>query len=315
MLGKVLVTGGAGFIGSHVVDRLVSTEYEILVIDNLFTGKIENLQPHIKKGRINFLRGDIRDGSFVQDSVQGVDAIIHLAAIASVPFSVENPVLTNEVNVNGTLNLLRAAVKNDVKKFLFVSSCAVYGDPKYLPIDEKHSLQPLSPYAASKVAVEYYCRAFTRTYGLETVILRLFNVYGSRQREDDSYSGVITVFMKKLIREEPLTVYGDGEQTRDFVHVNDVSEAVLLALEHKSGDNEVFNVGSGRETSVNRLAELLIKISGRKPEVVYEEARPGDVKRSCADIGKIRKVLGFKPKNSLEFGLERLFLEVKGKAT
>jgi len=312
---KVLVTGGAGFIGSHLVDRLVRTKHEVSVVDNLFTGKIGNLQSHIESGKINFLRGDVRDENFVQDSVRGVDAIIHLAAIASVPFSVEKPVLTNEVNVNGTVNLLRAAVKNDVKKFLLISSCAVYGDPKYLPVDEKHPLQPLSPYAASKVAAEYYCKAFTRTYGLKTVILRLFNVYGSRQRGENSYSGVITVFIKNLIRGKPLTVYGDGEQTRDFIHVKDVSEAALLALEHEKVNNEIFNVGSGRETSVNRLAELLIKIYGEKVKVVYEKPRRGDIKRSYADIRKIRKVLGFKPKTSLESGLEELFLEIKGEVT
>lgn len=315
MFTKVLVTGGAGFIGSHLVDRLVRMKHEVSVVDNLFTGKIGNLQSHIESGKINFLRGDVRDENFVQDSVRGVDAIIHLAAIASVPFSVEKPVLTNEVNVNGTVNLLRAAVKNDVKKFLLISSCAVYGDPKYLPVDEKHPLQPLSPYAASKVAAEYYCKAFTRTYGLKTVILRLFNVYGSRQRGENSYSGVITVFIKNLIRGKPLTVYGDGEQTRDFIHVKDVSEAALLALEHEKVNNEIFNVGSGRETSVNRLAELLIKIYGEKVKVVYEKPRRGDIKRSYADIRKIRKVLGFKPKTSLESGLEELFLEIKGEVT
>lgn len=245
---KVLVTGGAGFIGSHLVDRLAKTRYEILVVDNLFIGKIENLLPHIAKGRIKFLRGDIRDKKFIYNLVKGgIDAIIHLAAIASVPYSIKNPVLTNDVNVDGTLNLLRASVKNNVEKFLFVSSCAVYGDPEYLPVDEKHPLHPLSPYAASKIVAEHYCRTFNKTYGLKTVILRPFNVYGSRQREEDSYCGVITTFMKNLIYGKSLTIYGDGEQTRDFIHVEDISEAFLLALKKEKISSETFNVGSGRD--------------------------------------------------------------------
>ncbi len=312
---RVLVTGGAGFIGSHLADKLVKMQCEVSVVDNLYTGKVENLQLHLEDGKTEFFKGDIRDGKLVNKLVRSVNAVVHLAAISSMPVSVKDPVLTNDVNVNGTLNLLNACVNANVQKLIFISSCAVYGEPSCLPINEKHLAQPLSPYAASKVAAEAYCKAFSEVYGLETVVLRLFNVYGSRQREEDTYSGVITKFVNNLIYGKPLVVYGDGNQTRDFVYVEDVAEAVWLALERGNANGEAFNIGSGRPTSINELARLLIEIFGVEAQIVYEKARVGDLKQSYADIAKAEKALGYKPKMALEHGLGSLMVELKGKAS
>lgn len=306
------MTGGAGFIGSHLVDELVKMGYEVSVIDDLSTGEVENLQCHLD-GEVKFFKGDIRDGRLVDELVGGVDAVIHLAAISSVSFSVENPVLTNDVNVNGTLNLLNACVNAGVQRFIFISSCAVYGEPCYLPVNEKHPVKPLSPYAASKVAAEEHCEVFRKAYGLDTVVLRLFNVYGSRQRREDTYSGVITRFAANLVYGKPLLIYGDGSQTRDFIHVGDVVEAVRLVLESGDVAGETFNVGSGKPTSINELAKLLTEGSGGGVEMVYEKRRIGDLEQSYADIGKAEKALGYKPRLALERGLRSLMFEFKEK--
>jgi UDP-glucose 4-epimerase len=311
---RVLVTGGAGFIGSHVVDRLVRMQREVLVIDDLSSGKIENLGSHVALGKVRFFEGDIRDGELVSKLVRGVDAVVHLAAAVSVPFSVENPVLTNDVNVNGTLNLLNACVSADVQRFVLISSCAVYGEPCYLPINEEHPTLPLSPYAASKLAAEAYRIGFGKVHGLDPVVLRLFNVYGSRQREDDAYSGVITKFVNHLIHGKPLVIYGDGAQTRDFVHVENVVEAVLLALENEKAVGETFNVGSGKPTSINELAKLVSEAFGVDAEIIYEKPRAGDLRHSYACISKAEKALGFEPTMSLELGLRSLIRECKEKS-
>ncbi|PIX31538.1 NAD-dependent dehydratase, partial [Candidatus Bathyarchaeota archaeon CG_4_8_14_3_um_filter_42_8] len=208
-LTKVLVTGGAGFIGSHVVDKLVGAGYGVRVIDDLSEGKLSNIEGHLKNGRVCFFEGDIRDAELVRKYVQDVDAVVHLAAVISVPFSIENPSLTFDVNMNGTLNLLKACTEAKVKRFVFVSSCSVYGEPDYLPIDEKHPTSPKSPYASSKLAGEAYCRVFQQKHGLKTSILRLFNVYGPRQKSGD-YSGVINQFAQRVKRRLPLVIFGDG---------------------------------------------------------------------------------------------------------
>lgn len=297
------------------MDKLVKMRREVSVIDNLFTGKVENLQSNLKDGKIKFFKGDIRDGKLVNELVKSADAVVHLAAISSVPFSVENPVLTNDVNVNGTLNLLKACRESNVKKFVFISSCSVYGEPQYLPVNEEHPTQPLSPYAASKVAAEAYCKAFREAYGLDTVVLRLFNVYGTRQREEDMYSGVITKFANNLTRGKPLMIYGDGNQTRDFIDVEDVVEAVWLTLESENAAGETFNVGSGKATSINELAKLLAEIFGVEAEVIHGKPRAGDLKQSYADIAKAEESLGYKPKIDLEHGLRSLMFELKGKVS
>ena len=303
---RVLITGGAGFIGSHVADKLVAEGCEVLVLDNLSTGLAENLQHHLDIGKVSLFRGDIRDEGLVNGVVKEVDAIVHLAAITNVPNSVIHPVLTNEVNVGGTLNLLRASLDGDVKRFLLVSSCAVYGEPHYVPVDEEHPTDPLSPYAASKLAAEYYCRVFRHSYGLKTEVLRPFNVYGPRQRREDAYSGVITRFVDNLFCGKPLVVYGDGSQTRDFVHVYDVAEAVWLALSVDGAVGQVLNVGYGESVKVGELAKMFGEFAGAQVEIVYEEPRPGDLKHSQADVTKAKKILGYNPKIPLAEGLRNL---------
>ena len=305
---EVLVTGGAGFIGSHVVDLLVERGYGVRVLDNLSTGRLENIEGHLDGDQVSFVQGDVRDVGLVRKSVQGVDALIHLAAVTSVPFSVENPDFTFEVNVGGTLNLLSSCVKEKVGKFVFVSSCAVYGEPRFLPVSEEHPTKPISPYAESKLAGEKYCMGFQERGLLRSVALRFFNVYGVRQVVND-YCGVIAKFIERGRRGLPLMVYGDGSQTRDFVNVRDVAAAVLGAMECGDAEGEILNVGFGKPTSVNALAETVSACLGRKLEVLYGEARLGDVKHSYADISKAENLIGYKPGVTLKNGLRGLLAD------
>lgn len=303
---SILVTGGAGFIGSHLVDRLLKDGFNVTVLDDLSTGKLDNLAGHKDEENFYFIRGDIRDSDLVKRALKDVDAVFHEAALVSVSRSVKAPILTNEVNVTGTLNLLKACLDSDVKRFIFSSSTAIYGDTKTLPISEDAVPQPISPYAVSKLAAENYTRVFYEVYGLETVCLRYFNVYGPRQ-EYGPYSGVITIFINRLKQGKPPIVYGDGEQTRDFVEVQDVVEANLLALKKKDAVGQIINIATGLPTTVNQLAKLLQEIMGRtelKP--VHAEPRLGDIRYNYADIGRARKILGYKPKVSLKAGLTRL---------
>jgi UDP-glucose 4-epimerase len=310
---RVLVTGGAGFIGSHVVDRLVDRGYGVRVIDSLSTGKLENLKGHLNDGAVSFVKGDIRDAKLVTKCVRGVDAVIHLAAMTSVPFSIENPDLTFAVNVRGIINLLSSCAKQKVGKFVFVSSCAVYGEPESLPITEEHPTKPMSPYAESKLAGEKYCLGFHEKGLLRSVVLRLFNVYGVRQVMND-YCGVIAAFIDRVRRGLPLVVYGDGMQTRDFANVNDVADAVLSSVEKESSEGKVFNVGFGVPTSINDLAKAVMECAGLNLEVVHEEPRLGDIKHSYADNSKAEELLGYKPTVSLKDGLRTLLAEKQARA-
>ena len=306
-LEKVLVTGGAGFIGSHLVDKLVNDGYEVTVLDNLSTGNLENIKAHLNRASFRFVKGDIRDIQTIRAASKNAKSIFHLAAITSVPFSIENPEITMEVNLNGTKNLLENAALNRVEQFIYVSSCAVYGNPVYLPVDEKHPTNPKSPYGASKLRAEQECIKFGEKCGFRTTILRLFNVYGPRQRCGD-YGGVMAQFINKLRNNEPPIIYGDGSQTRDFIHINDVIKAFILALKDKNtSGGSIFNIASGKPTSINELAQVLIDLLGSKqvkPE--HLKARRGDIKYSYADIKKAQTTLGFKPKISLKEGLSTL---------
>jgi UDP-glucose 4-epimerase len=302
---KVLVTGGAGFIGSHLVDRLVKEDYPVKVIDNLSSGKIENIQHHIDTNKVEFIKGDIRDATLVNKSVDGVGFVLHLAAIISVPFSMENPDLTFDVNTQGTHNLLLAAAEKSVEKFVFISSCAVYGDPEVNPVTEDIKTNPISPYAESKLIGERYCLSFNQSNQLKTVVLRFFNVYGPRQSMN-AYSGVITIFINKVKQKEPLTIYGDGSQTRDFVNVRDIVDGILASMKTNKTDGEVFNIGSGKPTSINDLAKAVLELGNVDLEIKYEKYRTGDIKHSFADITKARKLLCYEPKVSLRDGLREL---------
>jgi len=308
-LPKALVTGGAGFIGSHLVDKLMEKEFEVVVLDNFSTGNLENLRSHIGKENFRIIKGDIRNKADVKKAAKDVDYIFHLAAIISVELSIKNPLLVNEVNVCGTLNILEESLKLNLKRFVYLSSCAVYGNPAYLPIDEEHPTKPLSPYGVSKLTAEHYCMVFYRIYGVQTVCLRLFNVYGPRQ-SSGPYSGVITKFIDRLKCGKPPIIYGDGEQTRDFIFVGDVVDACLHAISCRNCVGEAINVGSGMETSINELARIISGLFGmRKIKPVYTKPRIGEVRRSCADISKAEKLLGLKPRISLKEGLRKLVAE------
>ena len=303
---SVLVTGGAGFIGSHIVDRLLSDGFEVTVIDNLSTGQLENVAHYQSRKDFHFIKGDIRNFDLVKNTLRNVDAVFHEAALVGMAYSVEDPILVNEVNVTGTLNLLKASVDSDVKRFVYASSAAVYGKTETLPHHENLTPQPISPYGASKLAAENYARAFSDVYGLETVCLRYFNVYGPRQTYGP-YSGVITIFINRLLGNQPPIIYGDGEQTRDFIDVQDIVNANMLGLTKNGAVGEVFNVATGVVTTVNQLANMLQKIIGKtslKP--IYMNKRLGEIRHSCTNVSKARRLLGFDSKISLTDGLAKL---------
>ena len=302
---RVLVTGGAGFIGSHLVDRLIEEGYDVRVIDSLYSGKLENIENHIKNCKVDFVKGDIRDASIVKKSLVGVEAVFHLAALISVPFSISNPELTLDVNLAGTLNLLNACSEKNVGKFVFVSSCAVFGDTKILPVNENASTNPISPYAESKLLAEQDCLNFQQKGLLQSVVLRFFNVYGPRQGMND-YSGVITRFINRAKQKQSLTIYGDGSQTRDFVNVHDIVQALYACMKNNSANGEVFNIGSGKPTSITELAKTVLELTGQDIEIRYELARAGDIKDSYADISKAKRLLNYEPKVTLKQGLKAL---------
>ncbi|MGQ9506356.1 MAG: SDR family oxidoreductase [Candidatus Bathycorpusculaceae bacterium] len=305
-MSKVLVTGGAGFIGSHLVDKLLLEGYEVTVLDDLSSGKTENI--NLKDAKLHFVKGDVRDEAVVRKALKNVDLVFHLAAIIDVAFSIKEPLLVNNVNVDGSLNVLNQSARHHVEKFIFASSCAVYGEHLHIPIDEEHPTNPLSPYAASKLATEKYCDVFSKVYGLEIVCMRFFNVYGSRQ-ESGSYGSVINNFINRLKQGKPPIIFGDGTQTRDFVYIDDVVDALFKAIHFRGGISEKINIGSGRETSIKELAEILIKKFGLKDlRPIYDKSRPYDIKRSCANIQKARRLLGYEPHVSLEDGLDRLLI-------
>jgi nucleoside-diphosphate-sugar epimerase len=298
-----LVTGGAGFIGSHIVEALVTRGKRVRVIDNLSTGKRENLQ-HLMN-EIEFIEGDLRDQEVSARAVGGVDFIMHQAAIPSVPRSIKDPKDTTENNLNGTLHLLLAARDAGVKRVVYASSSSVYGDSPTLPKSEDFPPAPLSPYAAAKLAGEYYCRVFSQVYGLETVSLRYFNIFGPRQDPLSLYAAVIPIFISAALTKKPLVVYGDGEQTRDFSFVANVVQANLLACEAEGIAGETLNVGGGAQTSLNQLIKELQAIVNTDLHVEYADPRPGDVKHSLASVEKMKKLMGYECAVPFGEGLRR----------
>jgi UDP-glucose 4-epimerase len=302
---NVLVTGGAGFIGSHLVLALLQKGYRVTVFDNLTTGKLENLNNATKNPNFTFIKGEIRNPTQLQLAFKNIQATVHLAAQIDVTASVKNPIETHEINTTGTLNVLQAATENHVEKFVFASSTAVYGNNAKMPVTEDTPLMPLSPYAASKAASEAYVNAYANCYNLCATTLRFFNVYGAGN-EKNPYSGVITKFMTKAQKDKPLTIEGDGEQTRDFIHVSDVVSAVLLALEKKNLKGETFNVCTGVPVSVNQLVDAVRAVSGKRLHVIHGPARVGDIRESYGDTSKSIAKLGFKSKVSLTQGLKMM---------
>ena len=303
---KVLVVGGAGFVGSHIVDRLVSEGVEVTVLDNLFAGNMENLARHEGNPNFHFIKGDVRNLELVKNLVKDVEAVFNEAAIVSVPRSIENPLLTNEVNTCGTLNLLKACVDSGIKRYVQASSASVYGETQKPPIREDTATNPLSPYAVAELASEGYTQAFYRCYGLETVALRYFNVYGPRQVMN-AYSGVIMIFLNRLTQNAQPTIYGDGKQTRDFVYVEDVVQANMLALTTQKATGQVFNIATGKPQTINQLLKnLQTKLNKQNLRAIHKPARKGDIQHSYASIEKAEKTLGYKPKYSLTIGLNKL---------
>lgn len=298
-----LVTGGAGFIGSHLVEELLKRGHRVRVIDNFLTGKRENLASFADK--IELLEADIRDSRACTQAVRGVNYVLHQAALPSVSRSIEDPLLVTEINVGGTLNLLIASAEAKIKRFVFASSTAVYGDDPHLPKIEEREGNPLSPYALSKLAAEKYCQIFSRIYGLSTICLRYFNVFGPRQDPFSPYAAVIPNFIMKFLRGEQPPIFGDGEQSRDFVYVLDVVEANLLASQAEDVSGEIFNIARGVGITVNSLAAQIKEILRTPLGISYEKSRPGEIRYSFADISKARKMLKYNPKFSLREGLEK----------
>jgi len=306
---RILVTGGAGFIGSHLVDRLLNEGFEVTIIDDLSTGNLENIAQHQDRDKFHFIKGDIRDLTLVKETMKDIDAVFHEAALASVTISVQNPILTNDVNVTGTMNLLKAASDLHVKRFIWASSAAIYGNTPSPKKREDMTPNPTSPYGVSKLAAENYVRLFHKVYGLETVSLRYFNVYGPRQRFDiqSAYGGAITIFTNRLLRNMSPVIYGDGEQTRDFVYIEEVVKANMLALNNKKAAGEAFNIGTGTPVSINQIAETLKEALNReKLKNIYTDPRPTDVRHGYADIGKAKRILGYNPIFSIKEGINEL---------
>lgn len=296
---NVVVTGGAGFIGSNLAEELIK-KHEVTVIDNLSTGKIDNLDTIIDK--INFINGSITDLQLLKEAFSNVDTVFHEAAIPSVQRSVDNPLASNEANVDGTLKVLIAAKECNVRKVVYASSSSAYGDTPVLPKREDMTPNPRSPYAVSKLTGEYYCRVFSDVYGLKTACLRYFNVYGPRQDPMSQYAAVIPRFITRILAHESPVIYGDGKQTRDFTFVKDVVKANILAMR---GDSEgVFNIACAKRVSLNDLADKIMAITGINVDPIYEMARPGDVRDSLADISSAQAKLGYEPDFNLDSGLE-----------
>ena len=301
---KALVTGGAGFIGSHIVDRLLDDGHEVTVFDDFSTGKNENLPDH---DRLVVIEGDIRDYDALLNNMVGVEHVFHQAAIASVPKTIDDPIGSNAVNYQGTLHVLEAARNSGVQKVVFASSAAVYGDEPTLPKVETMLPVTLSPYAVDKLASEHACRIYHQLYGLETVCLRYFNVFGPRQDPSSPYSGVISIFADRLDQGLTPTVYGDGEQTRDYIFVSDVVEANMKAIANSAATGEVFNIATGNKTTLNQLLQTMCDLKGVDVAADYQQMRQGDIKDSYANVDKAAALLEWKADIELNQGLQNLF--------
>jgi nucleoside-diphosphate-sugar epimerase len=297
-MGRVLVTGGAGFIGSHTVKRLLTDKLQVCVFDNLSTGSLANLEGL----QVEFRKGDICNPDVLSSAMKGVEFVYHYAAFISAPDSVTQPVACYETNVIGSLHVLQAAQRAGVKRVVLASSAAVYGNTEGA-IQESTPKNPASPYAVSKLAMEETARLFTRTYGIETVCLRFFNVYGPGQSPDSPYAAVIPQFINDLESGKGITIQGDGEQTRDFIYVEDVAQACLLAMDQANVSGMTFNIAGGKSISILDLAGILQGFYPGAPEVQFGPSRPGDVRFSLADIGHATAALGYRPKTAFEDGL------------
>ena len=302
---NALVTGGAGFIGSHLVEMLVSEGCKVAVLDNLSSGNYRNLK-HLE-GQISLFKDDIRNQQALNAAAKGCEVIFHLAAVVSVPQTIEDPVDSAAVNDMGSLFILETARQQKARRVVFASSCAVYGDDLRLPKQEDMAPKPQSPYAVQKLASEYYASVYHELYGLETAVLRYFNVYGPRQNPSSPYSGVISIFMTKALQQAPALIYGDGSQSRDFIYVQDVIRANLLAATAKEVSAQAINIGSGNSVTINHLWNAICAQSGQNLKPKYAPKRPGDIVESLAAIDSAKTLLGFEPETFFEKGLKSTF--------
>ncbi len=298
-----LVTGGAGFIGSHLVEYLEKRGEKVRVLDNFSTGKMENIEDFAE--RIDLIKGDVRDRKTCEEAVKGIDFVLHQAAVCSVPKSIEDPVATNETNIDGTLNLLIAAKEARVKKFICASSSSVYGESEVLPKVETMNTAPSSPYGVTKHVQENYCKVFYTVYDLETVCLRYFNVYGPKQDPYSTYSAVIPSFIRSLLRDESPVIYGDGEQTRDFTFVSDCIQANWKACSAQGIGGGVFNIATGKRISINQLYRELLNLLGKEMSPIYASPRRGDILHSLADITMAKAKMGYSPRFDIGTGLKK----------
>jgi nucleoside-diphosphate-sugar epimerase len=312
---RYLVTGGAGFIGSHLVEHLVAAGLEVIVLDDLSAGRRENLAA--VWGRIRFVRGSVTQRDTCRRVMEGVDCVLHHAAVTSVQRSVEEPLAVHDVNATGTLHILLAARDAGVPRVVFAGSTSAYGNSAQLPNCEDHVTRPLSPYAASKLAAEAYCHAWGATYGLETVVLRYFNIFGPRQDPNSQYAAVVPKFITAALRAQPPVIYGDGRQTRDFVYVANVVHANLVASRAPGVQvsGQVFNVGSGQSVSVNELWARIATLVDVDLAPIYEVGRPGEVRESLAAIGKARELIGYDPVVDFDEGLRRTIASFQSRPT
>ncbi|RJQ52958.1 MAG: SDR family oxidoreductase [Actinobacteria bacterium] len=298
---RVLVTGGAGFIGSNLVQRLLEQGHSVRVLDNFATGLRSNLISFEKE--IELVEGDLRSYERVHNGVRGVDVVLHQGALPSVPRSIQDPLTTNSVNINGTLNVLLASRDEGVKRVVYASSSSVYGESRELPKRESMVLAPLAPYAVAKLAGEFYCQAFSRVYPIETVCLRYFNVFGPRQDPRSQYSAVLPKFIDRMRDGARPVIFGDGEQSRDFTYVGNVVDANLLAMEADGVSGEIFNIATGKAVTLNSVVEELNKMLGAAIQPEYEPSRVGDIRHSLADVSKAERMLGYQPRVSFKEGL------------
>jgi UDP-glucose 4-epimerase len=300
---KCLVTGGAGFIGSHIAEALVERGDSVRVFDNLSTGKKQNLAPVMD--RLEFVQGDLRNASDLARALQGIEVVFHQAALRSVPRSVDDPLSTNDVNITGTLQLLMACRAANVRRVVYASSSSVYGDNLEFPQVETMRTAPLSPYAVSKLTAENYCVTFSKTFGLETVSLRYFNVFGPRQQPESQYAAVIPKFMESAVQRKPLEVHWDGRQSRDFTYIENVVQANLLAATVRGAAGEYFNIASGKTISLLQVVKELEKLAGHPLERKHSPQRAGDIRKTWADIRKAKKLLRYHPRVDFIEGLRR----------
>ncbi|AKB82180.1 UDP-glucose 4-epimerase [Methanosarcina barkeri 3] len=300
---KAIVTGGAGFIGSHLIEKLLSKGYEVICLDNFdpyysTQTKKRNVELYLKNDNFTLVKGDIRDIVLLKDLFCGVDYIFHQAAQAGVRTSVDNPMKPHEVNATGTLNLLKTALDFDIKKFIFASSSSVYGQISYLPFDEQHPTFPVSPYGVSKLMAEHYCRVFSELYGLKTISLRYFTVYGPRMRPDLA----ISIFTKAALQNSSITIFGDGSKTRDFTYVDDIVDANMIAMHKGKGE---YNIGGGHSISIMDLADTIISVTGSTSDIVFKECIKGDAEHTLANNEKAKRELDWKPMVTINDGIRK----------